>query len=171
MIKFKYKGSDFMSKEKSVCFTGHRVVGKDFNLEKLRAYIQGTISVAGCDTFIVGGALGFDTIVAKEILTLKDEGQDVKLHVYVPCNNQSERWSISDKNTYNEILARADYAYMVDKPYYDGCMRERNYKMVDNASICICYYTGKTSGTSQTVNYAKRRNLQIFNVSDLKIKI
>ena len=153
-----------MSREKSVCFTGHRVVSsKDFNIEWLRGILRGFIEL-GCDTYIVGGALGFDTIVAKEIISLKDSGHKIQLHLYVPCNNQSEKWSIADKNTYNEILKRADYIDMVDKPYYDGCMRERNYKMVDNASYCVCYYNGKTSGTSQTVNYARRKGIFVTNV-------
>ncbi len=153
--------------EKSVCFTGHRTIGSDFSVERLRAYIRAMIEVAGATKFIVGGALGFDTIVAKELLALKKEFGQIELHVYVPCNNQSEKWGIFDKMTYNKILKQADYVDMVDRPYYDGCMRERNYKMVDNAHYCICYFNGKASGTSQTVRYAKRKGLEIYNVSSL----
>ncbi len=151
--------------ENSVCFTGHREVGSDFNSARLDEYINLMIS-KGVKAFIVGGALGFDTIVAKRILALKKNGYDIELHVYVPCSNQSERWSLFDKMAYNKILKQADYVDMVKMPYYDGCMRVRNYKMVDNASYCICYFNGKSSGTSQTVRYAKRRGLEIYNVSD-----
>jgi len=153
--------------EKSVCFTGHRVMGKDFDLERLRALIKGLISVKGVDTFIAGGALGFDTVAAKEVLSLKAQGYDIKLHIYAPCSNQSEKWSRSDRATYNEILKAADYVDMPSRPYYDGCMRERNYKMVDNAKYCICYFTGKPSGTSQTFYYAKRKGREIYNTSRL----
>lgn len=157
--------------EKRVCFTGHRIIGSDFSLERLKAYIKAMIEVVGVRVFIVGGALGFDTIVAKEILSLKNKGLDIELHVYAPCNNQSERWSFFDKSTYNKILKQADYVDMVDKPYFDGCMRERNYKMVDNASYCICYFNGKASGTSQTVRYARKKGLEIYNVSTLNVTI
>lgn len=153
--------------EKSVCFTGHRVIGYDFSIDRLRTYIKAMIEVAGVTKFIVGGALGFDTIVAKEILALKRDGAQIELHVYAPCNNQSAKWGILDKMTYNKILKQADYVNMVDRPYYDGCMRERNYKMVDNAKYCICYFNGKTSGTSQTVRYAKKKGLEIYNTSSL----
>ncbi len=153
-----------MSKEKSVCFTGHRIVGSDFSLARLMTAVLNTIE-SGFDTFIVGGALGFDTIVAKLILKLKAEYPHIKLHIYVPCNNQDARWGLKDRKLYREILDKADYVDMVDKPYFDGCMQERNYKMVDNATACICYYTGKRSGTSQTVFYAKRKGLEIFNTT------
>ena len=149
----------------SVCFTGHRSVGSDFNSERLDEYINLMLD-KGVKTFIVGGALGFDTIVAKRILDLKKKNANVELHVYVPCSNQSEKWGIFDKMTYNKILKQADYVDMNDRLYYDGCMRERNYKMVDNSSYCICYFNGKSSGTSQTVRYAKRRGLEIYNVSN-----
>ena len=95
----------------------------------------------------------------------------VQLHVYVPCNNQDAKWSERDKKTYKEILKAADYVDIVDRPYFDGCMQERNYKMVDNASRCICYYIGKRSGTSQTVFYAKRQGLQIFNTTTKEVII
>ena len=173
MVKF-LQGSNFigeaMSKEKSTCFTGHRIVGSDFNIVRLRELIDCLIQLE-CYTFITGGALGFDTIVAKEVLERKRNNPAVQLHVYVPCNNQDAKWSERDKKTYKEILKAADYVDIVDRPYFDGCMQERNYKMVDNASRCICYYTGKRSGTSQTVFYAKRQGLQIFNTTTKEVII
>ena len=152
--------------QKSVCFTGHRIIGADFDKSRLELYLDMLIQ-NGYDTFIVGGALGFDTIVAKEILIRKNKGASIELHVYTPCNNQSEKWGTADKITYNEILKRADYVDMAQRPYYDGCMRERNYKMVDNSSVCVCYFNGKSSGTSQTVRYAQKKGLEIYNTSSL----
>ena len=148
---------------KSVCFTGHRILGSDFDIELLRSYIMELIEFENASVFIVGGALGFDTVVAQEILALKRKGFKIELHVYVPCRDQSARWSFSDKKRYNEILRQADYVDEVNMPYFDGCMRIRNYKMVDNADFCICYFTGKPSGTSQTVYYAKRKGLTVLN--------
>ena len=80
-----------MGVEKSCCFTGHRKVGRDFDVDTL---IRGIIYLIdqGVDTFIVGGALGFDTICAQEILKLKKIHPDIKLHIYAPCSNQSRRF-------------------------------------------------------------------------------
>lgn len=155
-----------------VCFTGHRVIGKDFSLKRLEAYIKEMLEHFGVRVFIVGGALGFDTIAARLLLKLRDNGYDLELHVYAPCNNQSARWSQEDKITYNEILKQADYVSMVDRPYYDGCMRERNYKMVDNARYCICYLNQSArSGTAQTVRYARKKGLAIYNISDSGVEV
>jgi hypothetical protein len=54
----------------------------------------------------------------------------------------------------------------VAERYYDGCMRARNYKTVDDANACICYLNGDVrSGTAQTVRYAKKKPIPVINVS------
>jgi uncharacterized phage-like protein YoqJ len=152
---------------KSACFTGHRNLGSDLNRGRLVRCIEKAIS-KGCDTFICGGALGFDMLAARTVLELKNIHPHIQLHMYLPCANQSERWSIAQKREYYRILAGADLVDKVTRPYYDGCMRERNYKMVDASDLCICYINNiERSGTAQTVRYAKRKGLIIVNVSDL----
>ena len=152
---------------KTACFTGHRNLGLDLNRGRLVRCIEKAIS-KGCDTFVCGGALGFDTLAARTVLELKNIHPHIQLHMYLPCANQSERWSIAQKREYNRILSAADLVDRVTRPYYDGCMRERNYKMVDASDLCICYINNiERSGTAQTVRYAKRRGLIIVNVSDL----
>ena len=103
---------------------------------------------------------------AQLVLKFKEIYPHIQLHMYLPCSNQSERWSLSQRREYNKILARADLVDKVARPYYDGCMRERNYKMVDACDLCICYLNSlERSGTAQTVRYAKRRGRIIVNVS------
>ena len=73
---------------------------------------------------------------------------------------------MKDKHTYAKILKKADFVDMPDVPYYDGCMKERNYKMVDSSAYCICYLTSNyRSGTAQTHRYATKHGLKIFNVA------
>ena len=157
-----------MKKEVSCCFTGHRILGKDFTISALDNTIEYMINK--CVTiFICGGAIGFDTYAAEAVLRAKERHESIELHIYAPCNNQSAKWNIIQKNKYNEILEKADYVDMVDRPYYDGCMKERNYKMVDNSRYCICYFhenESRPSGTGQTFRYAKRQGLEIINLAD-----
>ena len=157
-----------MSKETTCCFTGHRIIGDDFELQKLIDLVVDLHKNKGVDTFICGGALGFDTYAAAAVRTAQHMGYDVKLHIYVPCNNQSEKWNEAQKRVYNSILSLADYVDMVDRPYFDGCMKIRNYKMVDNSAYCIAYYHENSSfrsGTGQTVRYAKKQGLTVINLS------
>lgn len=153
-----------MSKEKTCMFTGHRMLGKDFSFDKLYKTVIKLIEKRNVDTFICGGALGFDTQASIAVLNAKKAGYNVQLHIYAPCNNQSEKWSSQDKALYEEILKEADYVDMVDMPYFDGCMKNRNYKMVDNSAFCLCYYNGRPSGTGQTVRYATKQGLEIGNL-------
>lgn len=153
-----------MSRETTCCFTGHRILGKSYRFERLYKTVEKLIEERGVDTFICGGAIGFDTQAAIAVIAAKNNGYNVKLHIYTPCNNQSERWNSRDKKIYQEILSRADYIDMVDRPYYEGCMKDRNYRMVDNSAFCLCYYNGRPSGTGQTVSYAKKCGLEIGNI-------
>jgi uncharacterized phage-like protein YoqJ len=117
----------------------------------------------------VGGALGFDTYAAEEIIKLKKSHPEIELHLYLPCKDQEARWSERDKEKYYEILKCADYVDCPDTPYYDGCMRARNYKMVDNSSLCISYLKDNVkSGTAQTVRYACQNGLFLCNLSTSK---
>lgn len=153
-----------MSRETTCMFTGHRILDRGFRFERLYKTVVKLIEKRGVDTFIAGGAMGFDTYAAQAVLKAKESGYNVQLHLYLPCNNQTEKWAQAHIIKYNEILERADYIDLVDKPYFDGCMKKRNYKMVDNASFCLCYFNGKSSGTAQTVKYAISRGLEIGNL-------
>ena len=151
---------------RTVCFTGHRRVGRDIDGDEFRNTVLELIK-SGYDTFICGGAVGFDTLAARLVLAFKHFYPDIKLHLYLPCNNQDARWSAADRAEYKKILERADYVDMPESSYYDGCMRERNYKMVDDSSVCVCYLNSDMrSGTAQTVRYAERMGLNVINVAN-----
>ena len=49
-------------------------------------------------------------------------------------------------------------------PFTAGCYHERNRYMVDNSSKLICYYDGSGGGTGYTVEYVKKRSIQIVNL-------
>ena len=154
-----------MSKMTSCCFTGHRFLDKSFDSARLRNAIEAMIE-KGVDTFICGGALGFDTEAAVEIIKLrKKQYKHIKLHIYAPCQGQDARWHARDQRLYREILSRADYVDMPEIPYNNQCMKIRNYKMVDNSAYMIAYYDGTfASGTGQTVRYGERCGLEIVNL-------
>lgn len=120
----------------------------------------------GVDTFICGGALGFDTEAAIEVLKLKKKKyKEIKLHIYAPCQGQDAKWNSRDQRLYKEILSRADYVDMPNTLYNNQCMKIRNYKMVDSSTYLIAYYDGTfASGTGQTVRYGEKCGLEIVNL-------
>ena len=153
-----------MSREKTCCFTGHRNLGASYSQENLKTAIQRMLN-KGVRIFITGGALGFDTEAAIEILRQRKINNDIELHIYAPCNDQPRLWKLKEKMLYKKILKHANYVDMPSYSYTADCMKIRNYKMVDNSAYVIAYYDGTVrSGTGQTFRYAQKCGLGIINI-------
>ena len=133
------------SKEKSVCFTGHRNIKKE-DLAALTERLDVLIdrcAAKGYTNFIAGGAVG----------------------LILPCRDQTSRWkSLDDINTYRDLKGEADRVEYLQIFYDADCMMNRNMKMVDSSSVCIAYFNGKSGGTANTVEYAKRQGLKVINL-------
>ncbi|MDR0914104.1 MAG: DUF1273 domain-containing protein [Oscillospiraceae bacterium] len=153
---------------KSVCcFTGHRQLNKaeeDLIAARLTGTIREIIRL-GINTFLTGGALGFDTICALAILNCKKEFPDIKHVLVLPCQNQTRHWNEDDIKKYNLILKKADKVIYTSKNYFNGCMHKRNRFLVDNSGVCICYLKKRYGGTFYTVNYAEKIGIKIINLA------
>lgn len=44
-----------------------------------------------------------------------------------------------------------------------------NHFMIDNSTYLICFISRTFGGAIQTFNYAKKRNVKIYNISDITI--
>lgn len=159
---------------KTVCFTGSRPKGLPWkynencdlclnfkaNLKQLLLKLIGL----GYSHFITGMAMGFDMIVAEILIDLRDrDKRAITIECAVPCLNQSEKWSASYKNRYNNLLKIADrVTYVSNQPFYNGCYQKRNNYMVDNASLVVAGIGEESKGTITTVDYAKKRNKNII---------
>ncbi|MBE7024728.1 MAG: DUF1273 domain-containing protein [Ruminococcaceae bacterium] len=150
----------------SCCFTGHRMIRReDFDgvLDSLRHALP-IFADSGVNEFICGGALGFDTLAAQEVLRLKKDFPLVRLSLVLPCKDQSARWTAAQKETYASILEKADHTECLFDKYVPGCMQMRNRRMVDRSHVCIAYYTGRPGGTDYTVKYAKEKGVRLLFV-------
>lgn len=156
-------------KDKTCCFTGHRVILEQEYNNIYTALKNVTVNLIenGYRYFGVGGALGFDTLAANLILELKQTYPHIKLILVLPCPEQTKGWKAKDIETYEKIKRRCDKYTYVSGSYYSGCMHKRNRCLVDNSSVCIAYLTKRYGGTSYTVEYAKQRNVRVINISDL----
>lgn len=154
---------------KICCFTGHRkIAASEYGwlsdkLDEIIAHFY----ASGYTVFRVGGALGFDTMVEKKVITLRDLGANVELELFLPCGDQAKNWNDHDRLIYQEILNRADRVFCLYPTYTDGCMFERNRRMVDGSELCIGYCTRPRSGSGYTLSYAKKQGIQILNLATL----
>lgn len=147
-------------------FTGHRKI-ENRHKEKIDDLLARAIEFAysrGCRTFITGGALGFDTLAAKEVIRFRLSHPDVRLIIILPCKNQSESWSEQQVSIYEYTLANADEIEYVADEYTDGCMKERNRRLVDLADMMIAYVMRPYSGAAQTVRMAAKSGKVIYNL-------
>ena len=157
------------NKNTTCCFTGHRNIPAS-HARKLEAGLENTITGLlkyGINTFISGGALGFDMMAAKAVLKAKEKHPEVQLILALPCRDQHSRWCQKDKREYEALLRIADNIYYLSDKYITGCMHLRNRFMVEQSGFCVTYFTGKSGGTAHTINLAKDHGLKIINVSAL----
>lgn len=154
---------------KICCFTGHRkIAASEYwwlsdKLDEIIAHFY----ACGYTVFRVGGALGFDTMVEKKVLALRDMGANVELELYLPCGDQAKAWNEEERRTYEEILRKADRVFCLYPTYTKGCMFERNRRMVDGSDLCIGYCQRPRSGSGYTISYAQSKGVHVLNLATL----
>ena len=155
-------------RERTVCFSGHRKILPEQQDKVARQLKKTIVELAndGYQFFGAGGALGFDTLAAQAVLDLKSDLPQIKLILVLPCLSQADRWSLNDKEIYDDIKKRADKIVYTSREYTRGCMHKRNRHLVDNSSVCVCYLREVTGGTAYTVEYAKSKNLRVINTAE-----
>ena len=143
------------------CFTGHRVLKKDFD-DRVVSDIIDKLIENGYRTFLVGMAIGFDLKVFDILQTKKKFNIDVI--ACVPCKNQDKFFNKTQKGQYKNAIDSADKVIYLSEEYYDGCMQKRNAYMVDNSSIVVAYMYANIGGTKHCVNYAKKKEKNIIYI-------
>ena len=154
--------------ERTVCFTGHRKIEAQ-HMMALPALLKEEIAKqveAGATRFRAGGAIGFDTLAALCVLEQKKQYPHVKLDMILPCCNQDAAWGEQDRQAYRFVLSQADSVTYVREHYVDGCMLERDRKLVQGSDVCIAFLTKSKGGTAYTAAYALKSGLEFVNLFD-----
>ena len=147
-------------------FTGHRNIKYEH-----RAGMSGILLRAinfaynkGCRSFITGGALGFDTEAAREVIRFRLSHPDVSLILFLPCLDQDAAWSARQRDSYDYILASADEVKYISETYDKSCMKRRNQAMAEQCDIMIGYVGHSRSGSSQTFRIATTLGKETYNL-------
>jgi len=152
---------------RTCCFTGHRQLPES-RLQEIMMSLNHQIEVLiyqEVDTFICGGALGFDMLAAAIVIAKKKLGYRIRLVLALPCRNQEKYWTVKQVAFYRNLLEEADEIIYISEEYSEDCMRKRNRYMVEQSAYCICCLWKPKSGTYQTVNYARKKGIKIINVA------
>lgn len=154
--------------ERTVCFTGHRNIERAHMLalpELLKAEIARQVK-AGAVHFRAGGAIGFDTLAALCVLEQKKLYPQIKLDLILPCRNQDAEWNESNRQAYRFVLQSADSVSYVRERYSQGCMLERDRRLVEGSDVCVAFLTKSRGGTAYTAAYALKNGLEFVNLFD-----
>ena len=164
-----------INRDNSCCFSGYRpeklpwgANESDPRCEALKGFLLDAVErlyLSGIRHFICGMARGCDTYFCEAVLSLRMKHSDITLEAAIPCEEQALRWSQNDRDRYNILVGKCDYVTYVEKEYSRGCMHRRNRYMVDNSSVLLAVYDGKSGGTIYTINYAARRGLEVIEIT------
>lgn len=127
---------------------------------------------AGVTDFYSGGADGTDCWAALIVLKLREKNSALKLHLILPHEGQADRWSDPAQERYRSILEQADSVEYVSREYYEGCMLDRNHRLVEAAGVLLAVYNGeRRGGTAATVRYARKLGKKIIILDPVSLKI
>ena len=149
------------------CFTGHRPNKMDMTESHIKALLEQAIDDAmtnGYVTFITGMAQGTDIWAAEIVLAKKKNNENLHLICALPHPEFESKRSTAEKERFNSIIAYADLVKMVNAHYFTGCYQVRNEWMVDRSNLVIAVFNGSKSGTNNTVEYAKRKGVEVINI-------
>ena len=148
-------------------FSGHRSLPPEAEEQLPRLLRQTIVSLAeeGYTGFLCGGAVGFDTLAAEAVLSVRSRRPELTLTLALPCPDQDRAWPEGAKRRFRRILEAADETILVSPEYHRYCMMQRNRFLVDHSRMLICYLTGERGGTAATVRYALKQKLPVVNLA------
>lgn len=151
-----------INKKYTMAVTGHREIKDNLSKDLLKIIFKNAI-IDGFDTFLVGMAIGFDTLCFNVLEEIRKEN-NIRIIACVPCPDQDKKFSLSQQKEYKRMLSVADEKIVLSKKYTPYCMLERNKFMVDNCSLLLAYLRENKGGTYHTVNYAEKNGVFVKKI-------
>ncbi len=154
--------------ENTFCaFSGHRSLPRSAAEQLPRLLRQKIYSLAeeGFTGFLCGGALGFDTLAAEAVLSVRSRRPDLTLTLALPCPEQDRAWPEPARERFRTIMEAADEVILVSPEYHRYCMMQRNRFLVDHSRLLVCYLTDDRGGTAATVRYALKLGRPVVNLA------
>lgn len=125
----------------------------------------------GVTDFYSGGADGVDCWASLIVLELKQKNPALRLHLILPHEGQADKWNEPAQEQYRSILNQADSVEYVSREYYDGCMLDRNHRLVESAGVLLAVYNGeRRGGTAATVRYAQKTGRQVVILDPISLE-
>ncbi len=158
-------------RQRSCCFTGHRPAKlpwghdeRDPRCLALKRSIAAEVEKLyrqGFRRFFCGMALGCDLYFAEAVLEFKERYPAALLAAVLPFPQQAGRWSASQRQRWQDILARCDECTVVQDSYDPYCMLRRDRWMAERSAAVLAVFDGSAGGTRYTLDCAAKNRLSI----------
>lgn len=160
-------------RSQTCCFTGHRNIGPGDEQKIITRvkYIVQELMTKGVVFFGVGGAVGFDMLVAEYLIDLRDkQGKKIKIISVLPYPGWTEKWTDDQIRRQERIIKKSDKVVFVSKEYTKDVFLIRDRHLVDHSGYCISYCTRRSGGTAYTVRYAFKQGIEVHNASSWDVR-
>ena len=146
----------------SCCFCGHRDVGGADVKKLIKAAVTELIENEEVTLFLLGNYGRFDAAAASVLKELKKEYPHIRSALVIPyITREIEAQKEYYASTYDEIIiAEIDE----NVPPSIKIIKSNEYT-VKKSDYMVCFIDHKWGGAYRTYTYAKRRNLEIINLS------
>ena len=158
-------------KKQTCCFTGHRNIPPGEQTKILTRVRHRLIPLiqSGIIYYGVGGALGFDTLVAEMLIELKKENGRLRIIEVLPFEGCRDRWTPEQQLHAKNLDKKMDKIVYVSKEPSKSAYLTRDRHLVDCSDYCISYCTKQTGGTAYTVKYELEIQLTVYNASSFDV--
>ena len=151
-----------MKRNSRCCFAGHSLLYDNAVAEEVEKIAENLILRHNVDEFWVGNYGEFDRCAGGAIRKLKRRYPHISLTLVIPYLTEAiNRYKELYDKSYDAVLV-ADIPPSVPKKFH---IIKANEYMVDCSEFLICYIRHARGGAAKTFDYARKRNLRIFNVA------
>lgn len=141
--------------------------------ERLKAQVKG-LMWQGVMHWYAGCQNGIDNLSAMIVLELAAELSSTSyLHLIQPYEGMEKEFSQRQRREFEMIKAKAASFQVLHQVKTPDCFRERNQLMVDKSHFLIAVLDNKqkASGTTMTINMAKRKSIEIQIIDPITLKV
>ena len=151
----------------TVSFFGHRIIDNPFPVEeKLESLIRELLNRKEYVEFLVGRDGEFDQIVASTVRRCKRSVRDDNsaLVLILPYTTAEYR---NNELSFHEYYDEVEICTEAAEHHFKSAHQIRNRFMVDRSDLVVFCVEHNSGGAYQTMQYAKKANANIVNLSDV----
>ena len=147
-------------------FFGHREIDNPLEVEEqLYDIVLHLLESKEYVEFLVGRNGEFDQLVSSTVRRVKRNYRDDNSALVLVLPYLSAEYE-KNEEAFQEYYDEVEICQSSSAAHFKAAMLIRNREMVDRSDLVVCYIEHNSGGAFQTVQYAKKKNKEIVNLSD-----